>query len=48
MLEPVQTTEIFQKQSNPLTFAPGNIIFEEGQHGDTMYGIIEGEKVKND
>jgi CRP/FNR family cyclic AMP-dependent transcriptional regulator len=43
MLEPVTIVSLFQKQPNPLTFSAGEIIFEEGQAGDAMYGVIEGE-----
>ncbi len=43
MLEPIQTITIFQKQPGPLIFSPGQIIFEEGQLGDCMYGVVEGK-----
>ncbi|WP_193198719.1 cyclic nucleotide-binding domain-containing protein [Nostoc sp. MG11] len=43
MLSPVVTVSIFQKQPNPKVFSAGQIIFEEGQPGDFMYGILEGE-----
>ncbi|MDZ7957380.1 MAG: cyclic nucleotide-binding domain-containing protein [Aulosira sp. DedQUE10] len=43
MLSPVQTISIFQKQSDPQEFSAGQVIFEEGQAGDFMYGIIAGE-----
>lgn len=43
MLSPVLTVSIFQKQSDPKAFSAGQIIFEEGQPGDEMYGILEGE-----
>jgi CRP/FNR family transcriptional regulator, cyclic AMP receptor protein len=43
MLDPVQTITIFQKQSEVKVFSTGQIIFEEGQPGDCMYGIVEGE-----
>jgi len=43
MLSPVQTISIFQKQPDPQVFSAGQVIFEEGQPGDFMYGIIEGE-----
>lgn len=43
MLSPVTTISIFQKQANPQEFAAGQVIFEEGQPGDFMYGIVEGE-----
>ncbi|MBH8555659.1 cyclic nucleotide-binding domain-containing protein [Nostocaceae cyanobacterium CENA357] len=43
MLSPVITVSIFQKQPNPQTFAAGEVIFEEGQPGDFMFGIVQGE-----
>ncbi|MBW4686452.1 MAG: cyclic nucleotide-binding domain-containing protein [Komarekiella atlantica HA4396-MV6] len=43
MLSPVVTVSIFQKQPNPQVFSAGQIIFEEGQPGNFMYGILEGE-----
>ncbi|AFZ26813.1 cyclic nucleotide-binding protein [Cylindrospermum stagnale PCC 7417] len=43
MLSPVVTLSIFQKQPGPKAFSAGDIIFEEGQPGDLMYGILEGE-----
>jgi CRP-like cAMP-binding protein len=42
MLEPAETVAIFQKQPNGEVPA-GQIIFEQGQPGDYMYGILEGE-----
>ncbi|BAB74629.1 cyclic nucleotide-binding domain-containing protein [Anabaena sp. FACHB-709] len=42
MLSPVVTIAIFQKQPNPQVFSAGQVIFEEGQAGDYMYGIVEG------
>ncbi len=43
MLSPVVTVGIFQKQPDPKAFSAGQVIFEEGQSGDEMYGILEGE-----
>jgi len=43
MLNPVETISIFQKQPDPKAFSAGQLIFEEGQPGDQMYGILEGE-----
>ena len=43
MLSPVLTVSIFQKQSDPKAFSAGQVIFEEGQSGDEIYGILEGE-----
>ncbi|WP_375503906.1 Crp/Fnr family transcriptional regulator [uncultured Nostoc sp.] len=42
MLSPVVTVSIFQKQPDPQAFSAGKVIFEEGQSGDNMYGILEG------
>ncbi|MEJ1931494.1 Crp/Fnr family transcriptional regulator [Nostoc sp. NIES-2111] len=42
MLNPVLTIAIFQKQPDPQVFSAGQVIFEEGQPGDYMYGILEG------
>ncbi|MEA5555880.1 cyclic nucleotide-binding domain-containing protein [Nodularia spumigena] len=43
MLSPVVTLKIFQKQPDPQTFSTGEAIFKEGQPGDYMFGILEGE-----
>lgn len=43
MLSPVITLSIFQKQPNPQVCSAGQVIFEEGQPGDFMFGIVEGE-----
>ncbi|MEH2380250.1 MAG: cyclic nucleotide-binding domain-containing protein [Nostoc sp.] len=43
MLSPVVTISIFQKQPDPQAFSAGQVIFEEAQTGDKMYGILEGE-----
>ncbi|PAX54593.1 Crp/Fnr family transcriptional regulator [Brunnivagina elsteri] len=43
MLSAVETISIFQKQTEPKVFASGEVIFEEGQPGDVMYGVLEGE-----
>ncbi|NET16191.1 MAG: cyclic nucleotide-binding domain-containing protein [Okeania sp. SIO1H6] len=42
MLEPAKTVELFQKQPGDQTFSPGDVIFEDGQKGDVMYGVMEG------
>jgi CRP-like cAMP-binding protein len=42
MLSPVVTVSIFQKQPDPKEFSAGEVIFEEGQPGEHMYGILEG------
>lgn len=43
MLSPVATVSIFQKQPDPQVFSAGQVIFKEGQPGNFMYGILEGE-----
>lgn len=43
MLSPVVTVSIFQKQPDPQAYSAGQVIFEEGQPGDFMFGILEGE-----
>ena len=43
MLNAVQTISIFQKQPEPQVFVAGQVIFEEEQAGDVMYGVLEGE-----
>ncbi|MFW9258002.1 cyclic nucleotide-binding protein [Nostoc sp. KVJ20] len=43
MLSPVVTVSIFQKQPDPKGFSAGEVIFEEGQPGNEMYGILEGK-----
>lgn len=42
MLEPARTVSIFQKAPDPLFFSTGDVIFEIGQTGTVMYGVIEG------
>lgn len=42
-LKPAVTVEIFQRQPDPKIFKAGEVIFEAGQPGDYMYGILEGE-----
>ncbi|MDJ0662252.1 MAG: cyclic nucleotide-binding domain-containing protein [Crocosphaera sp.] len=41
MLSPVETIKLFQSQPEQ-TFAKGDIIFNNGDKGTVMYGIIEG------
>ncbi|MBD2388313.1 cyclic nucleotide-binding domain-containing protein [Cylindrospermum sp. FACHB-282] len=43
MLSPVLTLNIFQKQPGPQVFSAGTVIYEEGQPGELMYGVLEGE-----
>lgn len=42
MLEPARTVSIFQKEGQQLELAAGDVIFEIGQPGNMMYGVIEG------
>ncbi len=42
MLSPVETIKIFESQPEQ-TFAKGEVIFNNGEKGTVMYGIIEGE-----
>ncbi|RAQ40113.1 cyclic nucleotide-binding protein [Arthrospira sp. O9.13F] len=42
MLEPAQTVQIFENLPEQILSA-GEVIFEEGEPGDLMYGILEGE-----
>ncbi|MFB2768815.1 cyclic nucleotide-binding domain-containing protein [Pelatocladus sp. BLCC-F211] len=43
MLEPAETVKIFQKQPTIKTFSSGQTIFTDGEIGDCMYGILNGE-----
>ncbi len=43
MLEAAKTVSILQQQASPKTFSASQIIFKEGDSGDFMYGILEGE-----
>ncbi len=42
MLEPVRTIEFFQKPPSPKTFSTDEVIFQEGERSDVIYGIISG------
>jgi CRP/FNR family transcriptional regulator, cyclic AMP receptor protein len=42
MLKPALTVSLFQKEPKHLDFAAGEVIFEIGQSGSTMFGVIEG------
>ncbi len=42
MIEPIETIKIFQTQPEQI-FAPGEVIFRDGEKGTEMYGIIKGE-----
>ncbi|NJK37712.1 MAG: cyclic nucleotide-binding domain-containing protein [Oscillatoriales cyanobacterium RM2_1_1] len=44
MLTPVETVQILQQHgSEPITISAGETIFTEGDPGELMYGLIEGE-----
>lgn len=43
MLEPANTVSILQKQLSPRAFSAGQTIFREGETGEFMYGILEGQ-----
>jgi len=42
MLQPAETVKLFNKQPEQ-HYTAGKVIFEEGQRGDVMFGILEGE-----
>ena len=35
--------ELFRKETDTLQLAPGNFLFREGEKGDKMYVLLEGE-----
>ncbi|MGK7916406.1 MAG: cyclic nucleotide-binding domain-containing protein [Prochloraceae cyanobacterium] len=43
LLQPVRTVQIYQKTPSPKNFLAGAVIFEQGEPGDLVYGIVEGE-----
>jgi len=43
MLQPAATVKIYQKEPELLTFSPGEVIFKQGETGNLMYGVVEGE-----
>jgi CRP-like cAMP-binding protein len=43
MLDTSRTVEIFQLRPGPQAFAAGETIFKEGEKGEVMYGIVDGE-----
>jgi CRP-like cAMP-binding protein len=43
VLEPVLTIELFQKPPSPKIFSAGEVIFQAGERGEMIYGIISGE-----
>ena len=43
MLKPIKTIEIYQQTPSPQTFTPEEVIFQEGETGNLMYGVVSGE-----
>jgi len=43
MLEPAKTVALFQGAPDVETYAAGDTIFKDGEYGDLMFGLIEGE-----
>jgi CRP-like cAMP-binding protein len=43
VLEPIRTIELFQKPPSPKNFATGELIFQAGEQGNVIYGIVSGE-----
>ncbi|MGI0486992.1 cyclic nucleotide-binding domain-containing protein [Pantanalinema rosaneae CENA516] len=43
MLQPAEVVAIFQSSPEIQTFAAGEVIFNQGELGENMYGILEGE-----
>jgi CRP/FNR family transcriptional regulator, cyclic AMP receptor protein len=42
-LDPATTVKAYQRHSEAKSFAAGETIFQTGDHGDYMYGLLEGE-----
>jgi CRP-like cAMP-binding protein len=42
MLQPIETVKLFKKRPEQ-PYLANQVIFEEGQTGDVLYGILEGE-----
>ena len=40
---PMNPAELFRQDSNPVQLAPGDFLFREGEKGDKMYVLLEGE-----
>lgn len=43
MLTPAQTVQVLQHHTEPTRVPAGETIFKEGETGDRMFGIIEGD-----
>lgn len=37
------TTELFRNETDAMRFAPGEVVFREGEPGEVMYVVLEGE-----
>ncbi|MFM6189459.1 MAG: cyclic nucleotide-binding domain-containing protein [Planktothrix sp.] len=42
MIQPAETVKLFNKQPEQ-QYVAGQVIFEEGQQGETLFGILQGE-----
>jgi CRP/FNR family transcriptional regulator, cyclic AMP receptor protein len=42
-LRPMNPAELFRQETNTLQLAPGDFLFREGETGDKMYVLLEGE-----
>jgi CRP/FNR family cyclic AMP-dependent transcriptional regulator len=42
-MEPIKTVELYQKPPSPKAYTPGEIIFNQGEAGNVMYGVLSGE-----
>ena len=40
---PMNPAELFRQESNTVQLAPGGFLFREGEKGDKMYVLLEGE-----
>jgi CRP/FNR family transcriptional regulator, cyclic AMP receptor protein len=43
MLQPTQTISVFQRQTDPKHYTADQVIFQDGDTADLMYGILDGE-----
>ncbi len=43
MIEPIDTIALFKSPQNSKSFAAGEIIFNDGDVGSVMYGILSGD-----
>ena len=43
MIEPIDTIALFKSPKNSKSFAAGDIIFNNGEIGSVMYGILSGD-----